>query len=338
MTELDPKGLEAAKEMRGYASTEAIIRAYLEAAPSPSPAPGVVAEALGIAKRIRENDGGTFAHIIAANDAHNFLERLASLARGGDEPSTGGLLAKDATEAQFLASPTQVTVDALAQEIRRVDGNHDLGAGALAEALMPFLTAAIGAGRSSEPEFETAPDNGTPAEVLAYVLECARRWVPEARIIGNARAGDIERAIAAIGAGGQAVASPVSDGYFIQERDDDMLICAKHWQYGSICIARRPKLATNDEWRSTAQDIVNALSAIAHPVQPGWRDMERAPKDGAKILYRNKFGGIGYCRWDEGYNEDEIACWWDSEEDDEVCPVAWLPADTLPAAPQPKGE
>ena len=32
-------------------------------------------------------------------------------------------------------------VDALAQEIRRVDGNHKLGAGTLAEALMPFLTA-----------------------------------------------------------------------------------------------------------------------------------------------------------------------------------------------------
>lgn len=30
-------------------------------------------------------------------------------------------------------------VDALAQEIRRVDGNHSLGTGALAEALMPFI-------------------------------------------------------------------------------------------------------------------------------------------------------------------------------------------------------
>lgn len=84
---------------------------------------------------------------------------------------------------------------------------------------------------------------------------------------------------AAIGAGGQAGASPVSDDYFIQERDDDMLICAKHWQYGSICIARRPKLATNDEWRSTAQDIVNALSAIAHPVQPGWRLVPEEPTE-----------------------------------------------------------
>lgn len=32
-----------------------------------------------------------------------------------------------------------IDVDALAQEIRRVDGDHTLGAGALAEALMPFL-------------------------------------------------------------------------------------------------------------------------------------------------------------------------------------------------------
>ena len=34
----------------------------------------------------------------------------------------------------------RLTVDALAQEIRRIDGNHYLGAGDLAEALMPFLT------------------------------------------------------------------------------------------------------------------------------------------------------------------------------------------------------
>lgn len=38
---------------------------------------------------------------------------------------------------------SELTVDALAQEIRRVDGSHSLGAGALAEALMPFFTAAI---------------------------------------------------------------------------------------------------------------------------------------------------------------------------------------------------
>jgi hypothetical protein len=34
-----------------------------------------------------------------------------------------------------------IDVDSLANEIRRVDGAHSLGAGALAEALMPFVTA-----------------------------------------------------------------------------------------------------------------------------------------------------------------------------------------------------
>jgi hypothetical protein len=38
-----------------------------------------------------------------------------------------------------------ITIDQLAQEIRRVDGNHSLGAGALAEKLMPFIEAALAA-------------------------------------------------------------------------------------------------------------------------------------------------------------------------------------------------
>jgi len=37
-------------------------------------------------------------------------------------------------------SAPAVNVDALANEIRRVDGSNSLGAGALAEALQPFLT------------------------------------------------------------------------------------------------------------------------------------------------------------------------------------------------------
>lgn len=43
-----------------------------------------------------------------------------------------------------------------------------------------------------------APDNGTVEEVLEAVRQCARAWVPEARIIGNVRAGDIARAADAI--------------------------------------------------------------------------------------------------------------------------------------------
>lgn len=37
----------------------------------------------------------------------------------------------------------ELDVDALAQEIRRVDGEHKLGAAALAEALMPYLSRAL---------------------------------------------------------------------------------------------------------------------------------------------------------------------------------------------------
>jgi hypothetical protein len=46
-----------------------------------------------------------------------------------------------ALEAASPVVPVGVSVDALAQEIRRVDGRHTLGAGALAEALLPFLAA-----------------------------------------------------------------------------------------------------------------------------------------------------------------------------------------------------
>lgn len=44
---------------------------------------------------------------------------------------------------QAALRPQTLNVDDLAQEIRRVDGRHDLGAGALAEALMPFRPCAL---------------------------------------------------------------------------------------------------------------------------------------------------------------------------------------------------
>jgi hypothetical protein len=53
--------------------------------------------------------------------------------------------------------------------------------------------------------------------------------------------------------------------FSIQERDDDMLIGERHWQFGWRCIARRPKLVTNAEWRADAERIVAALSSTAPP-------------------------------------------------------------------------
>lgn len=59
-----------------------------------------------------------------------------------------------------------------------------------------------------------APDNGTPAEVLAAVLECAKAWVPDARIIGNVRAGDIARAIESLSAPETKLTRPSGNHYY----------------------------------------------------------------------------------------------------------------------------
>jgi hypothetical protein len=63
---------------------------------------------------------------------------------------------------------TAIDMDALAQEIRRVDGNHDLGAGALAEALWPLIAAAQAeAWRAGTQEGFGAPEGETLHDVYA---------------------------------------------------------------------------------------------------------------------------------------------------------------------------
>lgn len=59
-------------------------------------------------------------------------------------------------------------IDFLAQEIRRVDGNHTLGAGALAEALMPFIRRA--ALSNAEPIGEVDVMPGTEGFTMACFL------------------------------------------------------------------------------------------------------------------------------------------------------------------------
>lgn len=66
-------------------------------------------------------------------------------------------------DAEHIPSPQSVVVpvDDLAQEIRRVDGNHSLGAGALAEALLPFLSERLAAAPAPEaPAREGMEDAG----------------------------------------------------------------------------------------------------------------------------------------------------------------------------------
>lgn len=68
-----------------------------------------------------------------------------------------------------------ITEDELSQEIRRVDGNHSLGAGALAEALMPFLRAAL---TPAEP-----PTGDLTLSVIADKLDAEgrHRWAAKIR-------------------------------------------------------------------------------------------------------------------------------------------------------------
>jgi len=72
-------------------------------------------------------------------------------------------------------SKDEALVDALAQEIRRVDGNHQLGAGALAEALMPFLSRPSGADAKRWLVEETLPSGSIRWQAFEYELDANLR-------------------------------------------------------------------------------------------------------------------------------------------------------------------
>lgn len=67
-------------------------------------------------------------------------------------------------------SATIQAIEALAQEIRRVNGNHSLGAAELAEALMPFISSL----RSSEVDAPEA--KGLPEDVVRAAQAVIDRW------------------------------------------------------------------------------------------------------------------------------------------------------------------
>jgi len=100
------------------------------------------------------DEGRRVAYDQAAADVRAMMDRLPSVR--GSEP----------------AATTEIDVNALAQEIRRVDGKHDLGAAALAEKLMPFLARSMAAAPlAAEPTSRAAVDarRSEPAVVLRVV-------------------------------------------------------------------------------------------------------------------------------------------------------------------------
>lgn len=90
-----------------------------------------------------------------------------------DDGSQDRAIARWNDRVALSALPQAGTVDALAQEIRRVDGNHSLGAGQLAEALMPFLAAL-----SLRQQEEAMPDGWrlVPVEPLPEMLGAWYRY------------------------------------------------------------------------------------------------------------------------------------------------------------------
>lgn len=69
------------------------------------------------------------------------VQRCRAFAGVNARGAAHGIINAALRQHALATAPAAIDVDALAQEIRRVDGTHSLGAGALAEALLPFLTA-----------------------------------------------------------------------------------------------------------------------------------------------------------------------------------------------------
>lgn len=115
-------------------------------------------------------------------------------------------------------------------------------------------------------------------QYLQQAIDDALSWANERGIRPR---GDVARKIMAEMGMDTAALSDRDDTraleqFRIDEREDDMLIAEPHWQHGWRCIARRPKLATNEEWRPDAERIVAALSA--HRGQPASVELhERRP-------------------------------------------------------------
>ncbi|MER8941306.1 hypothetical protein NKH82_17625 [Mesorhizobium sp. M0915] len=60
----------------------------------------------------------------------------------------------------------------------------------------------------------------------------------------------------------------VDGAWWIEEREDDSFLVAPHWNFGKVCVARRPKLMTNEAWRSIAEQIIGGQAALKPQAVP----------------------------------------------------------------------
>jgi hypothetical protein len=198
-------------------------------------------------------------------------------------------------------------LDALAQEIRRVDGTHSLGAGALAEALWPFI-AALTAGPQAAPEV-------SPAYVKGGRMDPCDTCGARAGELHHEDCADMRRLASPQVQGGEAVA----------------------WQY------RTPKLLSDGwhPWQQCDRELFDELtehgSYAGRPVQvralcatpqraPGvTEEMARCPLCGVSGLHACT--GQPIKPWTEQDKRDLVAAMQRIEERERAAPVSAVGVD-----------
>lgn len=125
------------------------------------------------------------------------------------------------------------------------------------------------------------PDNGSVQEVLSAALQCANAWVPEARILGNVRAGDLSRALSAALSIEQT--QPVAWMYQFKTNAPVLMVEKRNWA------------ETHFEWTETPLYAHRPVSALVNAeadadVVERWQPIETAPKDGTKIIATGQYG------------------------------------------------
>ncbi|TJU79702.1 MAG: hypothetical protein E5Y15_23185, partial [Mesorhizobium sp.] len=89
--------------------------------------------------------------------------------------------------------------------------------------------------------------------------------------------------------------------WWIEEREDDALLVAPHWNFGKTCVARKPKLLTNDEWRPIAEQIIAGQAALSKSLASAQAVPEKVlvPRDATEAMIQEALK----VDWS---NEDEV--------------------------------